>query len=102
MSLKIVIEEKALHEIIEIVKWYSKKSLVASENFEKEIKEALEYLGNTIIEHRKVLNDIQILSLKIFPYNIYFSKKVLNNELFIIAILHNKRGKPFIKSRLDI
>lgn len=102
MSLKILIEEKALHEIIEIVKWYSKKSLVASANFENEINEALEYLRNPIIEHRKVQNGIQILSLKIFPYNIYFSKKVPNNELLIIAILHNKRGKHFIKSRLDI
>jgi|SRR5690606_844081 len=102
MNLKIVIEEKALHEITAITKWYSEKSLVASENFEKEIKEAIEFLRNTIVEHRKVLNDTRILPLKIFPYNIYYSKKVLDNKLFIIAVLHNKRDNLFIKSRLDI
>lgn len=36
MNLEIVIEQKAIDEIVEAAKWYSEKSLIASENFEKE------------------------------------------------------------------
>lgn len=102
MNLKIVIEQNAIDEITEAAKWYSKKSLIASENFEKEITEAFNYLQFTITEHRKVLSDIRIFSLKIFPYNIYYLKKETDKKIFIIAILHNKRDSDFIKTRLKI
>jgi hypothetical protein len=102
MNLKIVIEQKAIAEITEASKWYSEKSLVASENFEKEINEAFNYLQSTIAEHRKVLSEIRVLSLKIFPYNIYYLKKEIEKKISIIAFLHNKRDSNFIKTRLKV
>lgn len=100
MSFKIVVDQRAIDDITEAAKWYSEKSLVASENFEKEITEALNYLESTITEHRKVLADIRMYSLKIFPYNIYYLKKASDKKIFVIAILHNKRNSDFIKTRI--
>lgn len=100
MNLKIVIEQKAIDEITEAAKWYAEKSFIASENFEKEINEAFKYLQVTITEHRKVFADIRVLSLKVFPYNIYYIKEETDKKVFIIAILHNKRNSDFIKTRL--
>lgn len=80
MILKIVVEQKAINEIASAMKWYSEKSLIASENFEREINEAFNYLQSTIAEHRKIFSDIRVLSLKVFPYNIYYLKKDTNNK----------------------
>ena len=80
MILKIVVEQKAINEIAGAMKWYSEKSLIASENFEREINEAFNYLQSTIAEHRKIFSDIRVLSLKVFPYNIYYLKKDTNNK----------------------
>lgn len=102
MNFEIVIEQKAIDEIVEDAKWYSEKSSIATENFEKEINEAFKYLQFTITEHRKVLADIRILPLKIFPYNIYYLKKETEKKVYIMAILHNKRNTDFIKKRLEI
>ncbi|HEY9340352.1 MAG TPA: type II toxin-antitoxin system RelE/ParE family toxin [Hanamia sp.] len=102
MILKIVVEQKAINEIASAMKWYSEKSLIASENFEREINEAFNYLQSTIAEHRKIFSDIRVLSLKVFPYNIYYLKKDTNNKISIIAFLHNKRSSDFIKTRLKV
>lgn len=102
MNSKIVVEQNAINEIAEACMWYSAKSLIASKNFENEIEEAFNYLKFTIVEHRKILGDIRILPLKVFPYNIYYLKKEKENKIFILAILHNKRNTDFIKTRLNL
>ena len=98
--MQLVIDPMALNEIAEAAKWYSDKSSTSVVNFQREISEAFIYLQSTIAEHRKVFADIRVFFLKIFPYNIYYIKKETENKIFILAIMHNKRGSEFIKSRL--
>lgn len=98
--MEIVIDPLALDEIAEAAKWYSDKSSTAVENFQSEISETFIYLQSTIAEHRKVVADIRVFFLKIFPYNIYYIKNEKENKIFILAIMHNKRDSEFIKSRL--
>lgn len=98
--MQLVIDPMAFDEIAEATKWYSDKSPIAVENFQREISETFIYLQSTIAEHRKVFADIRVFFLKIFSYNIYYIKKDAENKIFILAIMHNKRDSEFIKSRL--
>lgn len=100
MTFTIVIEQRAMKDISEIVNWYLSKSLVSVENFEKEITQVLEKLKTSITEHRKIIQNIRLLPLKVFPYNIYYIKRESQNKIFIVAVLHNKRDTPFIIKRL--
>lgn len=98
--MKIVVEEKALHEIKEASAWYLEKSVVAAENFQKEITLTIDSLHSGLIEHRKIFSDISLIQLKIFPYNIYFTRNEVESIIRIIAVLHNKRDSRFIAYRL--
>lgn len=98
--MQLVIDPLALNEIAEAAKWYSNKSSTAVENFQAEITETFIYLQHTIAEHRKVHADIRVFFLKIFPYNIYYTKREAENKIFILAIMHNKRSNNYIQSRL--
>ncbi len=98
--MELFIDPLALEEITEAVKWYSDKSSTAVENFQREINQTFIYLQTTIAEHRKVYSEVRVFFLKIFPYNIYYIKNDIENKIFILAIMHNKRDPEFIKSRL--
>ena len=66
MSFTIVIEQKASNDIAEAITWYSDKSPLAAENFQREITEAFKYLQTFFAGHRKVFVDIQLASLRVF------------------------------------
>ncbi|HJY23138.1 MAG TPA: hypothetical protein VJ279_09655 [Hanamia sp.] len=97
MILKIVVEQKAINEIASAMKWYSEKSLIASENFEREINEAFNYLQSTIAEHRKIFSDIRVLSLKVFPYNIYYLKKIQTTKFLLLHFCTIKEVATLLK-----
>ena len=100
MNFKIIIEQKAGEDIKKAGKWYFDQSETASENFKTEIFNTFSYLQTAITEHRKFIAEIRILSLKVFPYNIYFIKSQQQNKIFIVAVLHHKRDSTFINKRL--
>jgi len=99
MSYVIIIEDKATEDITEARKWYSQKSDLAAFNLETEIRQNIDSLKNSIIEHREVKKGVKLLPLKIFPYNIYYRKSEATETIQIIAVLHNKRDQNFILKR---
>jgi plasmid stabilization system protein ParE len=98
MSRTIFIEKKAIREIKQANEWYFEKSVLASENFGKEVYEMFQLLKDKRVEHRKIVNSIHVLPMKIFPYNIYYVFDNLNVK--VIAFLHTKRNPDFIEKRL--
>ena len=79
MTLKIVIEEKARVDIIDAEKWYFEKSVIAAENFKKEITEAINSLNKTITEHRKVFFRSQTSFIENFSIQYLLYKRHQNN-----------------------
>lgn len=100
MSFKIIIEQKAEEDIKKAAKWYFDQSETAAVNFKTEIFNTLSYLQTAITEHRRIVAEIRMFSLKVFPYNIYYIKSVEQNKIFIVAVLHHKRDSAFINKRL--
>lgn len=100
MSRIVFIEKKALNEMKQADEWYFEKSVVASENLEKEIREMIELLKDERMEHRKIFHEVHIVSMKIFPYNLYYVTDKNRNEVKIIAFLHIKRNPEFIEERI--
>lgn len=100
MSFKIILEERAAHEIREVYAWYFEKSILAAENLQKELTQTIENLKSEKAEHRKIISQIRIIQLKIFPYNIYYIKRDADQIIQILAVLHNKRDTDFVITRL--
>lgn len=73
---------------------------MASKNFIFELTEAIDSLQKDNKEHKQLFGSYRRLLLKKFPYVIYYNRLPHNNTTEIIAVLHNKRAKSFIKRRL--
>ncbi len=101
MIFKIITEQKAEDDIKKAAKWCFDQSEIAAENFKTELYNTLSYLQTSITHHRVYIADIRILSLKVFPYNIYYIKSKEQNKIFIVALLHHKRDSTFINKRLN-
>ncbi len=101
MNFKIIIEQKAGEDIKKAANWYFNQSETAAENFKKELFNTIIYLQTSITQHRSFVSEIRILSLKVFPYNIYYIKSEEQNKIFVVAILHHKRDSKFINKRLN-
>ena len=101
MNFKIIIEQKAGEDVKKAAKWYFDQSETAAENFKKEVFNTLRYLQTSITGHRRYVAEIRILSLRVFPYNIYYIKSEEQTKIFIVAVLHNKRDSTFINKRLN-
>ncbi len=89
--MEILIEDRAIKEIIQITRWYKKESELVGARFEKELKATFQKLTRTDVGYRKVFRNIEMISMKPFPYSIYF----ITTESFrkILAILHQKRDQ---------
>lgn len=101
MNLKIKITASARADIRDIKKWYAKESLWALENFTKELVATLEALQNDLQGHRIVYKNYHKVSLKKFPYIIYYQHHETENMVIVNALFHVKRGEEEIKKRLE-
>lgn len=101
MQWTISISASAKADIIEIKKWYSQQSIIASKNFIEEVIATIETLRNENKENKTVYGSYKRLLLKKFPYVIYYIRQPQSQVTQIIAILHNKRNRTFIFKRLQ-
>lgn len=99
MLKKIKITASAKEDIKTAQKWYKERSLQAAENFTLELTTAIDNLQISFAEHRKVYKNFQKLSLKKFPFSIYYQSE--QNSIIIQAVLHKRRSHGFLTERLD-
>lgn len=84
-----------------IDKWYEKQSFGLGEKFTTAVFQQIEELQKNIIIHRIFINDIRYVSLKKFPYSIFYRIDEQNGQLLIVAILGNKQDQlSILKDRI--
>jgi plasmid stabilization system protein ParE len=100
MPWSIKISASAKKDITDIKNWYKEQSVLAAKNFIFELTEAIDSLQKEIKEHKPVFKKYRRLLLKRFPYVIYYNRLPDDHITEIIAVLHTKRDRPFVKKRL--
>lgn len=100
MSYEIQLDPRCVSELAEIVAWYKDRSAAAAEKFETALNWVLETLHTGMIDYFSFNADIKCARVPDFPYSVYYSRDEKLIVVYIHAILHNKRDREFIVTRL--
>lgn len=92
MKFRNVYTPVAAGQYEEIVAWYLEKSIVASENFIKEIEKKVESICEAPFRYRITFKHFREAALKKFPYHVIYSIDEKNKVIYIGAIFHTARN----------
>lgn len=90
---KVVVLPAASRDGDKIHKWYEKQRIGLGEEFTAAAFQQIEELQRNIVVHRVFINDVRYVSLKRFPYSIFYRIEQNPEQLVIVAILGNKQDQ---------
>jgi plasmid stabilization system protein ParE len=103
MSYTIRLRAKAVAEFEEACRWYNERSEQTGENFKKAFRERLYDISENAeaysIRFKKETQSVRAVTLKNFPYLIFY---IVNNPLQsvrIIAVCHEAKDRDVLKRR---
>jgi toxin ParE1/3/4 len=96
MSLPVVLTPQAVVEFDVTSDWYQEQANLGGE-FTSHVRDALRFIGEMPQAYPAIYRDICRVTLKKFPYNIYFPRK--SDRVEVIAILHGRRDPSIWKKR---
>ena len=99
MAFKLDIKPIALIDIDEAIAWYERESKGLGNRFLQKLDEAFAKLQKNPQHYLKIYDPVRRILLKKFPYKILYLISD-NKTVIVLAILHVKRGKRYIKKRL--
>ncbi len=99
MAYKLEFFEAAESDLDEAIKWYAAKSLSAAQNFFDTYLKTLERISNNPFQFPKVRGEVRKARFSLsFPYNVYLF--VRNENVFIVAVFHDKRNPNVWQERV--
>lgn len=100
MSSTIKIVKSALDDLQDALDWYESQSEGLEQRFFKEINERLKFIATYPEASLVRAESFRGKQLKKFPYTIYYRFHESANLVEISAILHDKRDKSILKTRV--
>jgi toxin ParE1/3/4 len=100
MRSTIKILKSALDDLQDALDWYESQSEGLEQRFSKEINERLKFIATYPEASHIRAENFRGTQLKKFPYSIYYSFDEPNNLIQVSAILHDKRDKSILKTRI--
>ncbi len=101
MSYSLTYFDEVEMDMIDAKLWYK----ATNEKLEKRFIDAIEKTIFKLIEWPKAYairyQNVRIAHSPVFPYSIHFYINEIQNEIVIIAIVHNRRVPDFEKKRLS-
>jgi plasmid stabilization system protein ParE len=98
LSYSVSIRISARHDIAEAEDWYEEREPGLGAQFRAEFYDAITRISDNPFLYPELLYGNRRLVLRRFPYNIWF--RVTRSEVLIMAIIHGKRGRRHVRSRL--
>lgn len=92
MKYRYFYDPVALAEYSDAVSWYKHRSLLAAENFVKEITEKIAIICDDPFRFRNRYNVFRETSLKKYPYTIVYFIDEKKKKIIITSVFHNKRN----------
>ena len=91
MNYKIKVSIEAEAEIKKAKVWYENKQSGLGERFSIVIKEHINKLKLSSVEHKIVFKNVRRVLTSQFPFVIYYTRDELKLEVKILAVLHERR-----------
>jgi len=99
MVSKLVIKPIALIDIDEAVGWYESELKGLGNRFLQKLDEAFNKLQKNPQHYSKIYDPVRRILLRKFPYKILYLVAD-DGSVVVLAVLHVKRSKRYIKKRL--
>lgn len=91
MVFNLLIKPAAEKDLEEILEWYREREKALAFNFFRKYDEALRQVQSNPEQFQKRYGDTRIVFLHPYPYGIHYI--LGNNFIYVLAVLHTKRGK---------
>jgi plasmid stabilization system protein ParE len=92
MKYRHIYDPVAIVEYKEAVSWYKHRSIVAAENFVKEVTDKIIVICNYPSRFRNAYSVFRETALKKFPYTIVYFVDEKKKKVIVTSIFHNKRN----------
>jgi plasmid stabilization system protein ParE len=89
MSLPLVINPEAEHDLDEAKSWYNGQRAGLGDDFLECVDEALDQIRQWPKLSRKVFGDLRRKLVRRFPYGIFF--RIDDDQITVVAVYHCKR-----------
>ncbi len=88
----ITLRKRAAKEYLEAIGWYKERSLVAAENFVKEVNEAFIKIELQPADNKNIYKHFYEIKLRKYPYSIVYFIDEGDSRIVISTIFHYKRN----------
>jgi plasmid stabilization system protein ParE len=99
-SYQIEIDEAAEKDLDEIIAYYESEKEVLGIEFLLKFYDTVSILKNYPEAFPLAYSRFRKITMKRFPYNIFYFVEDDTQKVIVFAILHNKRGKSYLETRL--
>jgi toxin ParE1/3/4 len=96
----LTLSEEAILDIVDVTNWYENQKIGLGFDFSVQLTEIFQKIIDSPESFRFLFDTKRYAKLKQFPYNVYYNIDELNSEIYIFAILHEKRNPSIWKKRL--
>lgn len=90
----------ARQDVKEAKAWYKEQKPGLEKRLAKSIKAAILKLQSNPLAYSVRYKNVRITHTKTFPYGIHYYIDDTNNQIVIIAIIHNKRNPDIAQKRV--
>ncbi len=99
MSYTLALQKGALKDYDEACKWYREKSLDTEINFQETLDQRLQDIADNPDAYGVRFRNVRAISLKKFPYLIFYKIEHSTQFVYIIAIWHEARDRNVLERR---
>lgn len=90
MKLDVIVQPKAVDDILEAAKWYDNNLKGLGESFINSIDSAIHSIQQNPEAYPKVYKELRRILIKKFPFGIFYL--IENSQIIVIAVLHASRN----------
>jgi mRNA-degrading endonuclease RelE of RelBE toxin-antitoxin system len=100
MSYTIAFHKGALKDYKEACKWYREKSIKTEINFKETLDLRLQDIAENPDAYGVRFKNVRAISLKKFPYLIFYEVEHTAKFVYVIAVWHEARSRDVLQERI--
>jgi len=100
MEYRLIFNDVVLKDIEDAFQWYEKQQKGLGKQFVSELNDMFTLIRHTPLIFTVIEFKVRRAILRKFPFNIYF-KIMMQDEIIILGIMHQKRNPSLTKKRFE-
>jgi plasmid stabilization system protein ParE len=102
MEYKLILRDESKRNVREISAWYDQQAEGLGKDFFLKYREAVKLLEDFPEIGKQVDKKFRRVLPKKYPYAIYYYLRKQKKELVVVAVMHTRRSKKFVRKTLKL